>query len=73
MDQGLLDVARRYAKRFSAHLDDRPGDDRADADADEDAAGRGYEDLGEVVRDLVALVDVVWVSGTRRFFVSLPP
>lgn len=66
VDQGILNVTRRYAKRFSAQLEDRPGEKRADADA----AGRGYEDFGEVARELEELVDVVWVSGTRTFLCS---
>ncbi|KAI9872079.1 MAG: hypothetical protein M1830_002088 [Pleopsidium flavum] len=57
VDQGILNVTRRYAKKFSAGLDNTPGDG-------DDEAGRGYENFGEVARDLEALVDVVWVSGT---------
>lgn len=65
VDQRILHVTRRYAKRFSAQLDnddDGPGAERAHAP---DAAGRGYEDFSEVAQDLAELVDVVWVSGTR--------
>lgn len=65
VDQGILNVARRYAKRFSARLEDGPVEPGVDADA---AAGLGYEEFGEVARDLEELVDVVWVSGTRTFF-----
>jgi len=58
VDQGILNVTRRYAKKFSARLEDHPG-------GESERTGRGYEDFGEVARDLEALVDVVWVSGTR--------
>lgn len=69
MDQGILNVARRYAKRFSAQLEDGPVEEGVDADA----AGRGYEEFGDVARDVEELVDVVWVSGTRTlFYVSRP-
>jgi hypothetical protein len=53
MDKGILHVTRRYAKKFTG------------ASAADEV--KGYEHFTEVVKDLDKLVDVVWVSGTRRF------
>lgn len=58
VDQKLLGISRRYEKRFNANLEDEPSSD---------LEGRGYEDFGEVARDLEALADVIWISGTRWF------
>ena len=52
VDKGILHVTRRYAKKFTG------------ASAADEV--KGYEHFTEVVKDLDRLVDVVWVSGTRR-------
>lgn len=59
VDAKLLSISRRYEKRFNAKWEDEPSSD---------LEGRGYEDFGGVARDLEALADVIWVSGTRWFY-----
>lgn len=59
VDQKLLGISRRYEKRFNANLED---------ESSSDLEGRGYEEFGGVAKDLEALADVIWVSGTRWFF-----
>ncbi|KAL8922697.1 MAG: hypothetical protein Q9208_005010 [Pyrenodesmia sp. 3 TL-2023] len=56
VEQKLLAVSRRFENRFSVALsgeEDNP-----------DIEGRGYKDIGEQLRDLDPVFDVVWVSGT---------
>lgn len=56
VDAHILAVNRRHAKKFSsAFAEEVEGDDK----------GRGYEDFKEVVKDIEAIADVLWVSGTR--------
>ncbi|KAL8989704.1 MAG: hypothetical protein Q9177_001462 [Variospora cf. flavescens] len=59
IEQKLLAVSRRYENRFSAALS---GEENPDVE------GRGYKDIGEQLRELDPVVDVVWISGTRRIF-----
>ena len=56
VDRELLDISRRYEKRFNTGMEGNrmPKGERM-----------GYEGFGEVGRDLERVVDVVWVSGTR--------
>lgn len=61
VDRKLLNISRRYEKRFDAQLE-----------FSSDIGGRGYERFVEVAKDLSAIVDVVWVSGTRKFWESSP-
>ena len=58
VDQKLLDISRRYQKKFEASYEDQTSPE---------PEGRGYEEFGELARDVQALTDVVWVSGTRWF------
>lgn len=54
LDDRILRISRRYAKKFSdegLQNDDTPG----------------YTTYDEFVADADPLVDVVWVSGTRKF------
>ncbi|MCJ1301168.1 hypothetical protein MMC08_003967, partial [Hypocenomyce scalaris] len=55
VDRKLLDISRRYEKRFNAGMEGSrmPKGERM-----------GYESFGEVGRDLEGVLDVVWVSGT---------
>lgn len=53
VDAKLLEISRRYEKRFN------PGSGKG-VEAD------GYETFGEAAKDLDAITDVVWVTGTRR-------
>lgn len=56
VDRKLLDISRRYEKRFNIGFEGEPA---LTGDA------RGYESFDEVARDLENVVNVVWVSGTR--------
>lgn len=49
----LLHVSRRYTKKFQP--------------LDENDLVHGYENMNEVCKDLSEIVDVLWLSGTRRF------
>ncbi|MCJ1257146.1 hypothetical protein MMC24_004971 [Lignoscripta atroalba] len=55
VDRKLLDISRRYEKRFNADMQDQSASE---------AEGRGYESFGEVAKDMGSVLDVVWVSGT---------
>lgn len=56
IDQKLLEVSRRYEKRFNI------GFEGESALTNDDL---GYENFDQVARELENVVDVVWVSGTR--------
>ena len=56
VDNKLLGISRRYEKRYNADFED---------EATSGIEGRGYESFGEMVKDLEAVINVVWVSGTR--------
>jgi hypothetical protein len=74
IDRQILRVNRRHAKKFSSfideHDDDDDDDDRTPVQSREEKAENGYESFREMVRDIEGIVDVVWVSGTRMFFLS---
>ncbi|KAI4249750.1 MAG: hypothetical protein L6R40_000539 [Gallowayella cf. fulva] len=55
VEQKLLAISRRYANRFSATLSE---------EENLDVEGRGYKNIGEEVRDLDQVIDIVWISGT---------
>lgn len=59
VEQKLLAVSRRYENRFSAALGE---------EENPDVEGRGYKGIGEIMQDLDAVIDIVWISGTRRIF-----
>ncbi|ROV87180.1 hypothetical protein VMCG_10653 [Cytospora schulzeri] len=50
VDGQLMYIQRRYVKKFQAR---KPGDDVA-----------GYKSVGELCRDLEALLNIIWLSGT---------
>lgn len=54
MDQGILKIQRRFAKRGSE-----------DADKGEKEEAKGYANFAEFAKDVEALIDMIWVSGTR--------
>jgi Subunit 11 of the general transcription factor TFIIH len=54
VDSKILQINRRYAKKFSSDRDE----------ADEEA--RGYDDFEDVVEDLEHVLDTIWVSRTRK-------
>ena len=54
VDNKMLNISRRYVKKFSSDANRYEG------------VGKGYESFKEVVQDLEAVFDVVWVSGTRK-------
>lgn len=58
VDTRILNINRRYAKKFTGEI--------------EEGAGRGYDNFTDVVRDLQSVLDVVWVSGTRKCICSFP-
>jgi hypothetical protein len=55
VDQGILKIQRRFAKRGSE-----------DADRGEKEDAKGYASFSEFAKDVEALIDLIWVSGTRR-------
>ena len=57
VEQKLLAISRRYENRFSATLSE---------EANPDVEGRGYTNIGEELRDLDPVVDLIWISGTRK-------
>lgn len=57
LDDQLLRVFRRYEKRL-------PEEQRTATAAPDDAPG--YENMEQVIADLDPLVDVVWISHTRK-------
>ena len=62
VDRKLLEISRRYEKRYNDGLEDQSIS----------LENRGYESFGDVAKDLENVVDIVWVSGTRRdFYISL--
>lgn len=52
MEERLLYVSRRYVKKF--------GDPEVGTDV------VGYKSFSEVCRDLDVIVNVLWLSGTRK-------
>ncbi|KAL8713192.1 MAG: hypothetical protein Q9220_002713, partial [cf. Caloplaca sp. 1 TL-2023] len=55
LETKLLAISRRYENRFSAALGEEENPEEE---------GRGYKSLGEEVRDLDPVIDIVWISGT---------
>lgn len=56
VDQKLLEMSRRYEKRFNLGFEGEPARTTDDL---------GYGSFDQVAKDLEYVVDVVWVSGTR--------
>jgi hypothetical protein len=56
VDQSLLKIQRRYAKR-----EEEVREKEADPDA------MGYRSFSEAASDIEKLVDLIWVSGTRKY------
>ena len=69
VDQRLLHINRRYAKRMDDHNNDN-GDamesNQATKFSIESAGGSGYDSFAEAAKDLDSLIDIIWVSGTRK-------
>ena len=57
VDRKLLDISRRYEKRFSEESEDQHS---------QSIEGKGYRSFGEVAKDLENIINIVWVSGTRK-------
>lgn len=57
VEQKLLAISRRYENRFSTTLSE---------EENPDVEGRGYKNIGEEIQDLNPVVDLVWISGTRK-------
>ncbi|KZF24262.1 hypothetical protein L228DRAFT_245169 [Xylona heveae TC161] len=66
VDRGMLEVSRRYAKKFTGKHEEEEIDGGADGAGDRMRGGevKGYESFKEAGKDIEKLVDVVWVSGT---------
>ena len=56
VDAKVLRIQRRYGKKFG------------DMQQHDDASG--YNDMHEVIQDIDPLIDIVWVSGTRKWDLS---
>lgn len=52
VENQLMHISRRFVKKFEAP---RPGDDVV-----------GYKNVGELCKDIEALMDIIWLSGTRE-------
>lgn len=71
LDKSILAVNRRHAKKFSSAYEGANAQAQGQTQQGQ-GSERGYESFKELVRDVEGLVDVVWVSGTRRFPFSSP-
>lgn len=54
VEEQMALVSRRYVKKYS---DPTPGDDIV-----------GYKSMSEVCKDIHKIIDVLWLSGTRKPF-----
>ena len=61
VDAKLLEISRRYEKRFNV------GNERG---PDTDTKLQGYDNFAKVAKDLEAVIDIVWVTGTRMTITS---
>ena len=59
VDQRLLHINRRYAKR----IDNK---DHAAEPIVEASEGSGYDNFTEAAKDIDSLIDIIWISGTRE-------
>lgn len=57
----LLKISRKFVKKFSV-LDGEEDDEKVDV--------KGYGSFNEVARDLDEIVDVLWLSGTRKLWLT---
>ncbi|KAK0899553.1 hypothetical protein LTR02_009589 [Friedmanniomyces endolithicus] len=71
VDQRLLHIQRRFAKRSSPGAPRLAENERSDADSEHGvgerwagAKGDGYTSMRQACREISEVVDVVWVSGT---------
>ncbi|KAH0543013.1 hypothetical protein FGG08_002621 [Glutinoglossum americanum] len=68
VDKGILEVTRRYAKKFSGEFGGEGGRGDGTSASPNTApvvqSPVGYESIRDVCTDLEKLVDVIWVSGT---------
>lgn len=82
VDKAILAINRRHAKKFSSVFEQPQEQGRNGAsttstgrsgkeDEGEQRGEQGYESFKEVVKDVEAMVDVLWVSGTRMFSTPL--
>lgn len=62
LDDKLLAISRRYEKRVQV---------AAERGVEAPGHVRGYEGFSEAAKDLEAVIDVVWVTGTRMHAMSL--
>ncbi|KAL8657271.1 MAG: hypothetical protein Q9226_002082 [Calogaya cf. arnoldii] len=62
VEEKLLAISRRYENRFSATLSE---------EANPDVEGRGYKNIGEEIRDLDPVADIIWISGTQDLLIQI--
>ena len=71
LDAGVLRIQRRHAKKFSGTYehenDEGQHEDAKKGEGEELEEVEGYNSFKEMVEDIEALINVVWVSGTRMF------
>ena len=69
VDKKLLEISGRYERRFNNDLDiGHPS--RGFNTVCVMESNTGYQSFADVAKDLVAVIDVVWVCGTRRSLLS---
>ena len=64
LDDKLLAISRRYEKRVQVV---------SETSLEAEGEALGYRKFSEAARDLEAVIDVVWVTGTRMPDMSIPP
>lgn len=66
VDQSILHIQRRFAKREVTDVDSVEAN-RPDVSKDlKEERVEGYKSFGDAAKDLNSLIDVVWISGTRK-------
>lgn len=66
VDRKLLDISGRYEKRFSVGATAGHAEPSGFSQTLEPSQTRGYESFAELAGDLDGVIDIIWVSGTRR-------
>jgi len=69
VDRKLLDISGRYEKRFNVGVaadHEEPSQTPQSSQTGASSQRRGYESFAELAGDLDSVIDIVWVSGTRR-------
>lgn len=67
VEAAVLRINRRHAKKFSG-MQAKREEDSTGAEAEEDVPG--YESFSEVAADITRVLDVLWVSNTRKLYLQ---